>query len=476
MNRFKTTLLIILVLLYFKGKSQIYYDDGAIKETNPQGFVIAGTEWDCPVISYMFINGTSDISSSQENQAIKDAFEIWKQSAFLEFIEVFDQNEADIRISWETGSHGDPCQPASLCSFDGVNGVLAHAFFPPPNLNEFAGDIHFDESENWTLDQRGSSSQPIDLITVAAHEIGHSLGLDHTSVQGSLMQAVYTGSHRFLGNDDILGIQSIYGIRPSTSGPTLLCSNATATYSVNNVPAGTNVTWSLSPQVSIVSQGTNSVTVSGTGAAGAWVRPTITSACGNVELDQYDFWVGSGWIQQTNPSSFQTHTMCLASQDDFAVTSVKGVTGSAMYNWSISPPSPYVTVQNFGSSCRVYAGATGNYTLKVRVNNGCGWGPFTNIPLSIVTGGGCGGAAQFSVYPNPTTSSFTIEKVPQMDIESYEAETLTSVQVFNSVNSLITSVYMNEKVDLNTQDWPKGIYYVKIKSGDHTQTTRLVVK
>jgi hypothetical protein len=50
-------------------------------------------------------------------------------------------------------------------------------------------------------------------MTVAAHEFGHSLGLNHTNVQGALMFPSYSGPHRFLAQDDIDGMQSIYGRR-----------------------------------------------------------------------------------------------------------------------------------------------------------------------------------------------------------------------------------------------------------------------
>lgn len=96
-------------------------------------------------------------------------------------------------ILWGSNNHGDNF------SFDGSGNVLAHAFFPPPNGGSIAGDIHFDEDESWTLKTKNTSNQPIDLMTVAAHEIGHSLGLNHSSEPNALMFAYYSGSYRFLG-------------------------------------------------------------------------------------------------------------------------------------------------------------------------------------------------------------------------------------------------------------------------------------
>lgn len=174
-------------------------------------------------------------------------------------MEVCNANNADIVILWGAFAHEDPNPPcvAGICDFDGQNGVLAHCLGgPPPNdFGNNAGDIHFDESETWTLATRAGQAQPIDLVTVAAHEIGHALGLDHTTVSGSLMLASYNGSHRFLGQDDINGIRSIYGTRgnnPIVQGRTLVCSGTNATFTFVRPPGVTSITWNRSSNLTYV--------------------------------------------------------------------------------------------------------------------------------------------------------------------------------------------------------------------------------
>ena len=58
-------------------------------------------------------------------------------------------------------------------------------------------------------------SQPggVDLKWLALHELGHSLGLEHSSQKGAIMYPIYSGYHPglHLHRDDILGIQQLYG-------------------------------------------------------------------------------------------------------------------------------------------------------------------------------------------------------------------------------------------------------------------------
>ncbi len=130
---------------------------------------------------------------------IERAFNAWESVAGITFTEVTDSGApfdspgatGDIRI----GGHG----------FDGTSGILAHGYYPPANGISAAGDIHFDTAESWSI---GSN---IDIFTVALHEIGHAIGLGHSSNADAVMYAYYGGPVSGLHQDDIDGAVYLYG-------------------------------------------------------------------------------------------------------------------------------------------------------------------------------------------------------------------------------------------------------------------------
>lgn len=169
---------------------------------NRVGAFVLGSRWSKKKLSYRISKfsggGVSPQSLSQAHveAAIEDALGIWSDASPLTFHRV--AANADIDIRFEVGAHGDGD------SFDGPFRVLAHAFFPED------GRVHFDDAESWAADFPPTNPNTIDLITVAAHEFGHALGLDHSNDRGALMFPTYAGPQRFLGQDDINGIRALY--------------------------------------------------------------------------------------------------------------------------------------------------------------------------------------------------------------------------------------------------------------------------
>jgi predicted Zn-dependent protease len=98
-------------------------------------------------------------------------------------------------IKFAQGAHGDSSP------FDGPGRVLAHGFYPPPNNGLLAGDIHFDEGETWNK---------LFLQAVALHEIGHSLGFQHSTDTGAVMYPFFVAGRVTLQTDDLAGLRRLY--------------------------------------------------------------------------------------------------------------------------------------------------------------------------------------------------------------------------------------------------------------------------
>ncbi|HEV7240784.1 MAG TPA: matrixin family metalloprotease, partial [Thermoanaerobaculia bacterium] len=177
-------------------------------DVESDAFTLQGSKWTTTNLKYAYSEFSPDLSQPQIRAALTQAFNLWAAVTPLTFTEVALAASPDIVVRFAPGNHGDGN------SFDGPSGVLAHAYYPPPGGGSFAGDTHFDEAETWSVNLPPSG---VDLVTVAAHEFGHALGLAHSTVPGALMAPYYNGAHRNLEADDIAGIRALYGAK-ATSG------------------------------------------------------------------------------------------------------------------------------------------------------------------------------------------------------------------------------------------------------------------
>ncbi|KAK7386116.1 hypothetical protein VNO78_26087 [Psophocarpus tetragonolobus] len=167
--------------------------------------------WSRPMpmsLTYAFSreNMIRSLSMKEIRGAFQRAFTRWASVIPVSFVEVREFEFADIKIGFYNGEHGDG-EP-----FDGVLGVLAHSFSPE------IGRLHLDAAETWSVDFVSTVSEvAVDLESVATHEIGHLLGLSHSSVKEAVMYPSLRprGKRADLNIDDIRGVQSLYGSNPN---------------------------------------------------------------------------------------------------------------------------------------------------------------------------------------------------------------------------------------------------------------------
>ncbi|XP_041660348.1 collagenase 3-like [Cheilinus undulatus] len=158
-------------------------------------------KWLKKQITYRITRYTPDLTRLTADATIAQAFQLYSDVVPLDFKQIR-SGTADIEIYFAAGEHGD------FNSFDGKNGELAHAIHPQKGKGGF---VHFDEDETWTV-----TNEDFNLLLVAAHEIGHSLGLEHSKDSSALLfpsyQYVDTNGYK-LPDDDRRGIQALYGPR-----------------------------------------------------------------------------------------------------------------------------------------------------------------------------------------------------------------------------------------------------------------------
>ncbi|XP_067014194.2 interstitial collagenase [Anabrus simplex] len=158
-----------------------------------------GNVWEMRTVYYKFTGYSRKLAANLVRSEFKRAAEEWSRYVNVRLVPVWSRRRANVRVKFGRMNHGDPWP------FDGPYGVLAHA--SQPHSEAF---VHFDDDEKWTANRRGRN-----FYQTALHEIGHVLGLDHSTDKDAVMFPTVgeNNPELKLHPDDINGIKALYDRR-----------------------------------------------------------------------------------------------------------------------------------------------------------------------------------------------------------------------------------------------------------------------
>lgn len=192
---------------------------GALTALGTVGQYVAaiGEGWDGPgqgsaAVGYYFQRLTQKLAADQVRAEILRAMQEWSRVASVAFSPASGPYlERTLNFLFAAGSHGD------AYPFDGPGKVLAHTYYPaPPNPEPIAGDLHFDDAEEWVAGP-DLTVRSVDVYSVTLHELGHALGLGHSDMPGAVMYPYYRRA-TILTTEDTQAILGLYAAPSETPG------------------------------------------------------------------------------------------------------------------------------------------------------------------------------------------------------------------------------------------------------------------
>lgn len=269
-------------------------------------YSLMGEEWagDSPVITWSFAEYSSiDLTlgrsysgyptfeatfDSEQRDLVRMAFQAWEDVADIDFVETDDASSVDIRIGWD--------------SIDGSSNstTLGMATVWSVNDNITCASVQIDIADQSDADFTTGSpaSGKWSFLGTVTHEVGHTLGLDHSEYTSAMMYAMASDTVA-LTSDDIEAIVAVYGESQGASIPQ-------DTEDISALVTGIDSTYYLDSNQDVAAAG----------------------------LDAVEHFNSYGWQEGRDPNSLFDVSFYLEANPDISAAGVNSLTHYLEFGWS----------------------------------------------------------------------------------------------------------------------------------------------
>lgn len=278
-------------------------------------------------------------------------------------------------------------------------------------------------------------------------------------------------------------LQSIF---PTITGSDEICNSEV--FSISNLPANANVTWSVSSgggtilELTEDSPSINQVTIRNLG--GSIMTNLIASinvGCGDpIVVTKDNIWSGKPAIYAYGQHLVNIYTgmpvydFCFGVANDCKAAHPAGNADIDDWEWRVTGATiyPYGHMDQYAT---IYPNNYSTFGIEIRAHNQCGWSEWARMGATAVS---CR-SYNLSISPNPSSGETTLSikstdenDKNRVDLAEWDLEVFTQGQQLKIKKQKLKS----NSFKINTQGWQEGVYIVKAKIKDEILTGKLVVR
>ncbi|MCO6497599.1 MAG: T9SS type A sorting domain-containing protein [Chitinophagaceae bacterium] len=294
---------------------------------------------------------------------------------------------------------------------------------------------------------------------------------------------------------------NVSDLTPSINGDNQFCTTSSY-YSIDNLPAGASVSWSVSPAdiVTIDFPNDDQTTLTKTGNGTITLTATISTACTSnpIVISLSNIMVGlpndigldvsAGMYDNLSDCGDGANFQVLynaADNNQYSGTVFVTAANATSLSWTVAPWSSAQSwswnESNNGHAVYVATkSANKEITLKATASNACGsivkYYSFSTgaCPLVLLS---APAPETYSISPNPAGYTFTVSG--NADAENITIASFSRIGVYDAMGNLKKQTLFaagTRKAQMSIAELPTGYYYVEISDGKTVQRKVLMVK